>query len=287
VTGRLSAATLATALLGVSLASCGDRAERTGRAGGPPKTVKKPAPPRGSDTHDAKAAAAVATQWLESLATGDYRSACATRSQSEQAQFARLAGSCPHAVALIVKKRGGRDGMRRLAMAHPGRVRIRGRIAAIPFVGPGATKPSFLIAARRDAGGWRAADVPDRVLAGLVGPELAYVATAGADALIQQNVRKAVIALENCFVEREDYRKCDSRQNLARHLEIAPERLQVHAAQDSYDIVGRSDTGNTFTWRMRSDGALVRYCKGPEVHGGCRRGHWLLAGKPQPIVHHF
>jgi hypothetical protein len=105
---------------------------------------------------DQKAAAAVAEKYTHAVAAKDWKSACATRTRAEQAQFAKLLGSCEQAMAKIFKGKP----VEAFARVKAGPVKIVDGVAGVSMIQPGGLARTKL-AAVRDHGEWRLKDIPD------------------------------------------------------------------------------------------------------------------------------
>jgi hypothetical protein len=127
-------------ILALALAACGEDDQ--------PK-----APPMNADQ---KAAAAVAEKYTHAVAAKDWKTACATRTKAEQAQFAKLLGSCEQAMAKIFKGKP----VEAFARVKAGPVKIVDGVAGVSMIQPGGLARTKL-AAVRDHGEWRLKDIPD------------------------------------------------------------------------------------------------------------------------------
>jgi hypothetical protein len=126
-------------LAAVVLAGCGEEEAK--------------APPLNADQ---KAAAAVAEKYAHAVAAKDWKTACATRTEAEQKQFAKLLGSCEQAMAKIFKGKP----VEAFARVKAGPVTIAHGVAGVSMIQPGGLARTKL-AAVRDHGEWRLKDLPD------------------------------------------------------------------------------------------------------------------------------
>jgi hypothetical protein len=130
----------------VALAGCGG-------------TEKPAAAPKATPTAatQKQQAADVALRYIRAIAKHDWAGACATRTQAEQDDMARTAGSCEKGFKAIL---GGKptdifDGV------EVGDVRIVGSRAGIDIVQPGQSEPATTLGAVKENGSWRLADLKD------------------------------------------------------------------------------------------------------------------------------
>jgi hypothetical protein len=90
----------------------------------------------------------------------------------------------------------------------------------------------------------------------------ATVNPVAADAQAKSEARTAVTELEACFVDEQDYSRCD----------VPPSTAEVSAADaGTYTITGHSTSGTEFLIEKQADGAVVRTCSAPGS-GGCPAG---------------
>jgi hypothetical protein len=127
-------------ILALAVAACGDDAKPT-------------APTLNADQ---KAAAAVAEKYAHAVAAKDWKTACAARTEAEQKQLARGAGSCPRALALAFKRKP----VESFARIKARTVTIKDGVAGVSLVQPGGLA-RIKLAAVRDRGEWRLKDIPD------------------------------------------------------------------------------------------------------------------------------
>lgn len=83
----------------------------------------------------------LADKYLRGVSTGDFRSACQTRTLEERGELERLAGSCPRAFASI-ERSGGDFRLFRRAKVGVAAIVLRDGIVHIPFFQPGQTEPA-------------------------------------------------------------------------------------------------------------------------------------------------
>lgn len=105
---------------------------------------------------DQKAAAAVAEKYAHAIAAQDWTTACSTRTEAEQKQFAGGAGSCPEALAVVFKGKP----VSSFARIQARTVNIVDGVAGVTLVQPGGLA-RIKVAAVRDHGEWRLKDIPD------------------------------------------------------------------------------------------------------------------------------
>jgi hypothetical protein len=116
--------------------------------------------------------------------------------------------------------------------------------------------------------------------AGAAGSGASTIARQDSDA--KSNARNATSAIEACWAEWQDYRKCRSAHVLNQGMgefavPIGTHRGQVrvsHARRDSFTIDAWSHSGNHFLMVRKSSGRLVRKCT-TAGRGGCSgTGRW-------------
>jgi hypothetical protein len=110
-----------------------------------------------SRSPDEEETAAIAKRYLEAVSAEDWKAVCETRTQKEQQEFERIAGSCERVFEKIFQGKpvDALDG------AEIGDIRIEGNKAGIDVHQPGHEEDSLTLAAVRENGRWLLQDVPD------------------------------------------------------------------------------------------------------------------------------
>jgi hypothetical protein len=163
---------LAVLAVALSVGGCG------GGGGGPrsqsasttasPSTTST-APPR-FQTVTEQEVAALAEKYVQTIAAGDYNGACATRSTAEQAELARVVGSCARAFRVQFQAKGGPTAFRAyFGEVRVGSVSVHGNRAAVGLVQPGQTRPAIIVVAAHEPVGWRLIEAPDAEAKKLLG----------------------------------------------------------------------------------------------------------------------
>jgi hypothetical protein len=153
---RRAAAVLAGLVL---LAGCGG-----GKDGDDPggDDRSEPAAKTGADgrASDERQAADVAVEYVRSLVAEDWKAVCATRTEKERRELAKLAGTCESGMRAAFADRPVDvfEGVR------AGDVRIRGDVAAVDLVQPGQKDPAITVSAVRENGRWLLENVPEEKL---------------------------------------------------------------------------------------------------------------------------
>jgi hypothetical protein len=113
--------------------------------------------PANSRSATEQEAVEVALRYVRAVVARDFDSACATRTEKEQRELARLGGSCERALQAALGDKAVElfDGVR------AGDVRIEGDRAGVDILQPQQSKPVATLVAVRDHGRWRLEDVPD------------------------------------------------------------------------------------------------------------------------------
>jgi hypothetical protein len=101
--------------------------------------------------------AAIAEHYANALAARDWKTVCASRVHAEQVALARTAGSCQRGVALAFKGKST-DVMLNAKAKH---IRIKGDVAGLDFAQANGIIRLGRIAAVREDGHWRIANLPD------------------------------------------------------------------------------------------------------------------------------
>lgn len=110
------------------------------------------------------------------------------------------------------------------------------------------------------------------LLAALALPSFVGQSDKARDATAQNTARSLVTKVEVCHTETNTYARC---QSGSPDLDESDFRdVTVTATDDSYTVVARSETGNTFT--IASDaGDVTRSCTDSgTTHGGCKGSSW-------------
>jgi hypothetical protein len=150
----------ATMVAAVSLSACGSASgSKTSSAPtastAAESTASTPPPPRFA-TATEQEVAAVAERYTHGIATGDYEAACTTRSTDEQAELARLTGSCARGLRTAVLSKSTQAAWHEfLGEATAGSVSVHGNRAAVGIVQPGQTRPAMILVAGHERVGWR------------------------------------------------------------------------------------------------------------------------------------
>jgi hypothetical protein len=111
-------------------------------------------PPTPKLTPDEAAAQAVALRYMHAVASRDWKTACATRTEAEQARFAEAFGTCEQGLARAFKGKP----VEAYKATRARTVRVQDGVAGIHLTrGLGAGK----LAAVREHGAWRLEDMPD------------------------------------------------------------------------------------------------------------------------------
>lgn len=119
-------------------------------------------------------------------------------------------------------------------------------------------------------------------LAAIALPNFLGAQSKGQDADAKQNASNVSKVVELCFVEKKDYRNCDTAAELsavtgapsAELTDPATKKqgaVSVAASADAYDIVGYSKSENTFTVSRPSGADITRSCTTAGT-GGCHTG---------------
>jgi type IV pilus assembly protein PilA len=118
------------------------------------------------------------------------------------------------------------------------------------------------------------------VLAAIALPAFAGQADRGQDAAAKSDAASVASLLEACWVESEDFRRCDTEDELTGDpgghtgLPIGAGNGQVEIAQASqttYRLRARSRSGVTYRVVHPAGGGQLRTCR-PRKHGGCPAG---------------
>lgn len=143
-------------LLAGVVAGCGGEDSSSSAPDGTGTTAPSAAEPPPERDADEQEIADVAQRYLDALSSQDYEGACATRTEKEQRELARLAGSCPKAFAVIAREKPGLTEL--FEQARIGDVRVSGRTATAEIVQPGQSEAAETLAAVREGGRWLLTD---------------------------------------------------------------------------------------------------------------------------------
>jgi type IV pilus assembly protein PilA len=119
------------------------------------------------------------------------------------------------------------------------------------------------------------------ILAAIAIPAFLGQQSKGQDASAKSNARNMVSEMETCFDDRQDYSQCTTNATIVNtNLPIddtyPPARgaVAAQASIDTFTIAAQSRSGNFFTIRKGTDGAVTRTCT-TAASGGCRStGTW-------------
>ena len=116
------------------------------------------------------------------------------------------------------------------------------------------------------------------ILAAIALPAFLGQQKKGQDADAKSNARNVVSAVESCYAETQTFASCDDGTDLSNAGSKAPVTIasppgdgQVGITADTadtYTIVAKSKSGNTFTIKKNADGTTSRSCATVSV-GGC------------------
>ena len=152
------------AALGLTLAACGGEEKQAASTPAAAAATADTAAATATATAAAdtlppeeQAAADVAVAYAQAIAKEDWEAACATRTESEQKEAAKLGGSCPKTFAKLFE--GKPTDL--FADVEAGEVRIEGEKAGIDLVQPGQDEPALTLGAVMADGEWRLEDMKD------------------------------------------------------------------------------------------------------------------------------
>jgi len=119
------------------------------------------------------------------------------------------------------------------------------------------------------------------ILAAIALPSFLSQRRTGQDAAAMSNARSLATQVESCRASEGVFTACDTLADLGGAAELGlpwgstDGTLEVlSAADDAYEIVAHSVSGNDFTYERDAAGALDRRCTAPSS-GACRsEGHW-------------
>jgi hypothetical protein len=110
-----------------------------------------------SASGDGAAAAATAVAYVRAIATHDWPGVCATRIRAEREQFARILGSCEHAMESMF----GSQRLEHMTAVTAGGVRRRGAIIAVDILQPGQSTPFMTLLLQQESSQWLLVDLPN------------------------------------------------------------------------------------------------------------------------------
>ena len=119
------------------------------------------------------------------------------------------------------------------------------------------------------------------ILAAIALPAFLGQQKKGQDADAKSNARNVVSSVESCYAETQNYQSCDTLDELTAAgakpgaaLTTTSEKGKVSVtagAADAYEIVGYSQSDNTFKIAKATDGTSTRTCT-TAGQGGCKTG---------------
>ena len=119
------------------------------------------------------------------------------------------------------------------------------------------------------------------ILAAIALPAFLGQQKKGQDADAKSNARNVVSSVESCYAETQNYQSCDTNAELtaagakpgaAITTTAEKGKVAINAtAADAYNIVGYSQSDNTFTIAKAADGTSTRTCT-TGGQGGCKTG---------------
>jgi type IV pilus assembly protein PilA len=119
------------------------------------------------------------------------------------------------------------------------------------------------------------------ILAAIALPAFLGQRSKGQDSSAKSNARNLLTQMETCFTDKEDYGQCNTNAaipntNLPIHDTMPPGAGQVAATGDTHTltIVAQSQSGNFFTIKKGTNGAVTRTCTSAADQGGCSTGSW-------------
>jgi|RhiMetdeSRZDD1v2_1073273.scaffolds.fasta_scaffold2401381_2 type IV pilus assembly protein PilA len=112
------------------------------------------------------------------------------------------------------------------------------------------------------------------ILAAIALPALLGQNAKARDGIAKSDVRTVVSAMEGCYTEESRYDTCPGPDSGV-PLGTGVGQVEVNGLGDTYVLVARSVSGNTFTVTKRADQTLVRTCSDAgSTQGGCVGGVW-------------
>lgn len=181
----------------------------------------------------------------------------------------RLVATCCAGLAMGAAACGGGDDPEpaspKIAAAA---ITVRGDRAAALL--PGEDGATQLV---REDGRWRV-DLPSLQSAIAASGDPPAATPAGpsvADSSVKSDARNAVSTIESCAVDRGTYAGCDPSEALGPGS--GPVELR-NATTDSYEVIARAASGNTYRILRAPGGTFQRLCTTVEATSSCRDGTW-------------
>ena len=114
------------------------------------------------------------------------------------------------------------------------------------------------------------------ILAAIALPAFLGQRSKGQDSDAKSNARNMVSEVESCFTDTEDYSSCTALTDTGLPTGTNTGQVSVTAGSNTYTIVGKSKSKNTFTITKDSNGATTRDCASTGTSkGGCpSSGSW-------------
>jgi type IV pilus assembly protein PilA len=121
------------------------------------------------------------------------------------------------------------------------------------------------------------------ILAAIALPAFLSQREKGQDASAKSNARNLVSAVESCYSETRNYGSCEAESGAGANADITSSGLPLGTASEQVEIVdadtdantfrvlARSASGNTFSITKTAGGAPTRTCTGD---GGCNNNNW-------------
>ena len=96
----------------------------------------------------------------------------------------------------------------------------------------------------------------------------------GQDSAAKSDARSLVTQMEACYTDHDRYDLCPG-PNTGIPLGSGVGQVEYSALGNTYVLVARSHSGNTFTIEKMPDGSTTRSCSDAGTpNGGCRGGSW-------------
>jgi type IV pilus assembly protein PilA len=112
------------------------------------------------------------------------------------------------------------------------------------------------------------------ILSAIALPALLGQSAKSHDGIAKSDVRTVVSAMEGCYTEVSRYDACPGPDSGV-PLGTGVGQVEVTGLGDTYELVARSRSGNTFTVTKQPDQTLVRTCSDAgSTDGGCVGGVW-------------
>jgi type IV pilus assembly protein PilA len=113
------------------------------------------------------------------------------------------------------------------------------------------------------------------ILAAIALPAFLGQRSKGQDSSAKSDARNMVSQIESCYTDAQNYSSCSTAAQLGdTGLDIGTNTGQVNvagASSNTFQIVGRSKSGNNFTITKGTNGAIVRTCS-TDGSGSCLTG---------------